>query len=167
MLTIHELQTAGMLTPWQTEGHRLPMRAFLFTANWFEEFSRLPSGVGEKGKLAGWSSPGDRLAALIERFVRGEPTVKLIRPQGEGMHPVFKRMRPPHRAVVELRTRQTRTFGFFSRRDVFVATSVGLADEIKANRLYIAHAKMAQRLIARLAASEFEGERDVSELVTD
>ena len=67
----------------------------------------------------------------MSAFVSGEPPSRLIRPHCEGMHPTFKRMRPPHVKVVEMRTQGTRTFGFFHCPNVFVAHVVVAADVVK------------------------------------
>lgn len=75
-------------------------------------------------------------------------------------------MRPPSACVVELRTWDTRTFGFFAKRDIFVACAVGLADEIKTQDLYAAHAQMVTRLLARLLPTEDDSNSDVEDLHT-
>src|SRR5207249_4459007 len=66
------------------------------------------------------ASPRGRVLGLVERFVCGDPKATLVRPRGDGMDPVFKRLDPPNSAVVEMRTERTRTFGFFARVNTYI-----------------------------------------------
>jgi hypothetical protein len=128
---------------WQPRGGRMAKREFYFSHKWQDGWQRLPRR-NLRTRVRWWddegsdlSSPGDgeppsdgrelvdstidpsiqgRLNGLVETFVCGWPRDKLIRKDGFGMEPPFRRMRPPFSAVVEMRTEHTRTFGFFAGR---------------------------------------------------
>ncbi|MCX7381137.1 MAG: hypothetical protein NT133_06910 [Alphaproteobacteria bacterium] len=76
----------------------------------------------------------------MDRYVDGEPLAKLIRPRGFAKCPPFQRMRSPHDQVVELRTEQTRTFGFFARDRSYVAHRIFPVEALKSERKSIASA---------------------------
>jgi hypothetical protein len=108
-----------------------------------------------------------KLAALVDRYVDGTPRSRLARPYGEGSEPIWRRMRPPRQAVVQFRTWDTRTFGFFSVPNVFVACTVVLADVVKAQNLYERYADDTHAFMKRVSANAIDGETDVDRLVTD
>lgn len=111
-------------------------------------------------------SPRGLLDGLVETFVAGLPRSHLVRPQGYGMDPPFQRMRAPHGAVVEMRTRDTRTFGFFVRKDVFIAMRLEYADETHANpNLYEKHAELVERLLRRMSCSDVDDATPVEALL--
>jgi len=67
-----------------------------------------------------------------------------------------------------MRTKDTRTFGFFSCRNVFVAIKLERVPILKADKsLYLTNALIVQKLIARMAASSVETATDAKDLVTD
>jgi hypothetical protein len=166
MFTIQRLYEAEILTSWKLSGAGLPIRNFYYTGPWLKEFNALPNGYAPKG--GGSLIPvRARLAALIDRYVDGTPTARLLRPFGEGSHPIWQRMRDDQSAVVEFRTWDTRTFGFFKCPDVFVASCVGLTDRVKADQEYTARGNSVLRFMSRVLPSEIDGVTDVRFLVTD
>ncbi len=151
---------------WARPDHSSPRRILWITPRWAKEFNAPPPSPARTGRPTRRPGPRNALAALATAFVRGDPKSHLVRPHGEGSHPIFRRMRTPHTCVVEFRTWETRTFGFFANRNSFVACGVGLADEIKDRHLYIPHAQQVARLLARLLPTEFDCKADVEDLCT-
>ncbi len=84
------------------------------------------------------------------------------------MEPPFRRMRRPHEAVVEMRTEHTRTFGFFVRKDTFVAWKLDLADHTHAQpALYEQHAEAVMTVMRRMASSDKDEISNVEDLTGD
>ncbi len=109
---------------------------------------------------------------LVERFVLGDPKATLVRPVGDGMDPVFKRMRVPHAVVVEMRTQATRSFGFFARVNTYVALYLDETDELKrkvraGENPYEEHAKNVERVLRRVVDKDIDRTTNVEALVTD
>jgi hypothetical protein len=192
VLTIISLREAKLLMPWEPGGEHLAKRNFYFSAKWRDAWQRLPGRPISKrvqwnDEDAGLSGPNDepswpdgselidpaidpsirgRLSGLIETFVRGWPRSKLIRKDGFGMEPPFKRMRPPLSSVVEMRTEYTRTFGFFAGPRVFVGHRLDLADVIHANpQLYLDYGADVMRMLARIAESDKDQTSDIEDLI--
>jgi hypothetical protein len=116
------------------------------------------------------ASPRGRVLGLVERFVCGDPKATLVRPLGDGMDPVFKRLDPPNSAVVEMRTERTRTFGFFARVNTYIAVSIAETATLKARSEidpYEEHAAKVQAVIRLLSAADVDRTTAVEELVTD
>jgi hypothetical protein len=86
------------------------------------------------------------------------------------MDPVFKRLVPPNSAVVEMRTERTRTFGFFSRVNTYIAVCIAETATLKTSGKrdpYEEHAAKVQAVIRRLSATEVDRTTDIEQLVTD
>jgi hypothetical protein len=116
------------------------------------------------------ASPRGRVLGLVERFVCGDSKATLVRPRGDGMDPVFKRLDPPNSAVVEMRTERTRTFGFFARVNTYVAVSIAETATLKAPGEfdpYEEHAAKVQAVIRLLSAADVDRTTAVERLVTD
>lgn len=143
------------------------MRILWITPGWTEGFNILPSSMPRRNNLTRRPGPRDALGALANAVVRGDPKPHLVRPHSEGSAPIFRRMRSPRTCVVEFCTWDTRTFGFFAKRDTFVACYVRLADEIKKQRLYEAYGDRVCRLLeSKLLPTEYDCESDVEDLYT-
>ncbi len=166
MFTLPRLIAAAWIVQWALADHAPPHRILWITPRWIKEFNALPSSAPRTGRLARRPGPRDALGALANAFVRGAPRSHLIRPHREGSAPVFRRMWPPRVCVVEFRTWDTRTFGFFAKRDTFVACGVGPTEDIKRRDLYAAHGDRVVGILARLSATEYDCESDVEDLCT-
>jgi hypothetical protein len=168
MLTLSILSEEGWIGRWIPQGNQSARRTFYYFRNW-------ETGVGgldraTKTGLSRHPSPRARVLGLVERFVRGDPKATLVRPQGDGMDPVFKRLRRPNSAVVEMRTERTRTFGFFARVNTFVAVSIVETAALETSGKsdpYEEHAAKVQAVIRRLGAADIDRTTDVERLVTD
>ena len=160
--------TLPIFAQWRPAGNRPALRAFYFVEGWRVGVDGL-EGATRTGVVRP-ASPRGRVLGLVERFACGDPKATLVRLQGDGMDPVFKRLRPPNSAVVEMRTRRTRTFGFFARVNTYVAISIVETETLKASSKsnpYEEHAAKVQAVIRRLRAADVDRTTDVEKLVTD
>jgi hypothetical protein len=166
----------------------MAMRLFYYTEAWAADRLKLP-GPPDRRPVRWWddgttaedqpsdsvsidsavgSSIRSRMDGLIETFVIGWTRDRLIRKQGFGMEPPFQRMRPPRSVVVEMKTAETRTFGFFVRVGVFVAHRVDLSDNTHANcNLYETYGDDVRKIVARMASSDKDETSDVELLIGD
>jgi hypothetical protein len=170
MLTLATLVELGFIRPWEPSGASMPVRSFYYSKSWRDSLERLLGG--QSGGLTRSASPRARVLGFVQRFVAGDPAATLVRPRGDAMDPPFKRLRRPNAAVVYLRTSATRSFGFFSRADVFVALFLADADALKRRSeqepdKYKEYAEKVQTLLARMSAADVDGVTDASQLVTD
>jgi hypothetical protein len=153
-------------------------RGFFYSPLWMAERNKLPgrrpAGAPDENSTADIDlvaidlSPRGRLDGFVETFVAGYPRAMLVRPQGYGMDPPFHRMRSPRQAAVEMRTADTRTFGFFVKRGVFVAHRLALADDTHADTaLYGIHGDAVLTLMARMSSTDTDERSPVDDLVGD
>jgi hypothetical protein len=75
-------------------------------------------------------SPAEQMAELIEHFCSGEPLAY-------GWQ--FKPLTHIGDGVWELKTPETRLFGWFPKKDCFIGSEIGMADHIKRHKLYRGH----------------------------
>jgi hypothetical protein len=168
MLTLPILLQRGWIAQWIPEGRQPAFRAFYYFEGWRVGVDGLKPAT--QTAVARPASPRGRVLGLVERFVCGDPKATLVRPQGDGMDPVFKRLRPPNSAVVEMRTERTRTFGFFAHVNAYVAVSIADTAMLKRSSRpdpYEEHAKKVQAVIRQLGAADIDRSTDVEKLVTD
>jgi hypothetical protein len=189
-LTIDTLVAGRLLLPWRPANGRMMERLFYYSRTWADDRARLP-GPPVRRQVRWWNEAGDdtaedpavdgveldpelgssirdRLDGLIETFVVGWPRARLIRKAGFGMEPPFQRMYPPRAAVVEMRTADTRTFGFFAKLNVFVAHRLDLADNTHADpTLYAKYGDHVRQLLERVSASDKDETTDIEALIGD
>ena len=148
---------------------RAALRTFYYFETWKVGVDGL-EGATKTGVIRP-ASPRGRILGLVERFVCGDPKATLVRPQGDGMDPVFKRLRLTQFPVVEMRTERTRTFGFLARVNTYFAVSIAETATLKRRASnsdpYEEHAAKVQALIRRLSAADVDRTTDVEKLVTD
>jgi hypothetical protein len=79
------------------------------------------------------------------------------------MEPVFERRWAPNDAVVALKTKQTRTLGFFTPGGTFVAVCCGLADAWHADndKRYDEAIALTASYVAAFDPAEVDGAKDV------
>lgn len=107
--------------------------------------------------------PGRELRDAVEAFVAGEPWERFQPPHGAAMEPVFERRWPPNQAVVALKTKQTRTLGFFTPLGTFVAVCCGLAADWHTHddKPYDEAIGATARYIAAFDPADVDGTTDV------
>jgi hypothetical protein len=189
-LSLAMLCEQGFLTAWVPRGVHLPKRCFYYSKAWQTAREALP-GLPDRLLVQWWDDhdvddagheiaehddalvnpvldPSRRghLDGFVETFVRGKPRNQLIRKVGFGMDPPFRRMRDPFRAVVEMRTQATRTFGYYVCRGVYVAYRLDLADRTHSNRqLYEYYGKAVSDLLGKMLPSDKDEISDVEDLI--
>lgn len=162
-------------------------RLFYFTSAWAADRLKLPAPAPRR-QVQWWDedeeaannrpievdidpnlgrTPREQLDGFIETFVIGWPRAKLIRKQGFGSEPPFRRMWPPRSSVVEMRTVQTRTFGFFSCKGVYVGMRVDLTENTHANndRLYNEYGDYVMQRLRHIVSSDVDVVSDVEDLI--
>jgi hypothetical protein len=98
MLTLPILSQQRWVARWIPAGNELALRAFYYFETWKIGVDGL-EGATKSGVIRP-PSPRGRVLGLVERFVCGDPKATLVRPQGDGMDPVFKRLRCEHKGLV-------------------------------------------------------------------
>lgn len=166
VFTLPKLCEAKVLGRWELDDERLNVREFYYTPLWVTAFNALPDP--EPGaSLSRRVAAGDQVSGFLDNFVSGKPVATLERPIGFASKPMFRRMSKPDVAVVEMRTWDSRTFGFFARRNIFVGVTLLETGFAKRNNLYRANAMIVHRLMARILPEWLDQTTDVSHLVTD
>ena len=168
MLTLARLGELGWVKKWTLACGGLPMRTYYYTEGWRAALSRLPGA--EAGRLARPASARGRVLGLVEQFVSGDRRAILVRPQGNGMEPPFKRLKDPHCVVVTMRTQATRSFGFFAGLDTFVAVELVETTALKeksGSDPYREYARKVEKFIERLSENDIDRTTDVEILITD
>jgi hypothetical protein len=158
---------------WRAARERLPGPPDRLHVRWWdEEGEDIPSTPEEETdpivEAELMPSPRTWLDALVETFVAGRPRNRLIRKEGYGMEPPFKRMDGGISPVVEMRTVDTRTFGFFVRRRTFVGHRLALkSDLLKNPSLYEQYKQDVLKLFNRMESTERDGRSLVEDLIGD
>jgi hypothetical protein len=170
VLTLSTLRAQRLLLPWVTSTVSQPQRLLYYTPQWSKDFNGL-TGVASRLGLRIRPAAQDWVRGFLDRYVDGEPLHRLIRPDGYAMFPPFKRLDPPHSEFVELRTEDTRTFGFFTRGGAYIADRIVLTGTLKkpdrsADRAAYAAVveDMKQRWVDRLDPAEIESSSDVANI---
>lgn len=190
MLTIEDLVKHRILMP--LSGSRLSFgkqqdvitsfpRTFLYSNQWGKEVMLLPAGKRAANSLERDLSERGRVLGSAYDFAEGVPYGRLARPVGSAMKEPFKRMeaRSPYtdsmvrvQRVVYLRTNKTRSFGFFAKKDLFVAVCLKKTTELKTVpksvglEIYAQSAEIVMKFINKLAGDQVDETEELSELVT-
>ena len=168
MLTLARLCELGCVTRWNLCGGRLPVRTFYYAENWRAAASKLE--LTQSRRLARSPSAQGRVLGLVEQFVAGDRRAILVRPNGNGMEPPFKRLKSPHNVVVTMRTHATRSFGFFAGFDTFVALYLEETKILKVpghSDRYREYACKVEAFLRRLSENDIDRTTDVESLITD
>ena len=185
MFTIDTLLRSRRLEAWSNPDGGAPARMFYFPPGWRATVIALDDvgdddGRKPAGRLSNEPSMRANVEGLVGRFVAGDPKSTLVGKSVGGIHPVFKRLDHPRSVIVEMRTRHTRSFGFFVRRNVFVAVNIKLKANLKTTPdgrkavrgseedPYVVASRPVIRFIElRMAPSEVDRETDVDDLISD
>jgi hypothetical protein len=165
--TVATLRSREVVTVWDTQGLRQNERCFLHTKLWANQLTAMPGAQAAAWVRSRPVPPGRELRGAVEAFAAGEPWERFQPPHGEAMEPVFARRWAPNEAVVALKTKQTRTLGFFTPSGTFVAVCCGLAAAWHADedKPYDAAIKLAAQFVAVLEPTEVDGTTDVRTLI--
>lgn len=173
MFTVNTFLEVGQLKRWAPETAPY-VRDFLYRPDWIRKVNALPGP--RRSTLIPGLSPRGAVFGCADAFARGDKASSLVRPVGTGMDPLFKRMRSPNEVVVEMRTTQTRTFGFFAQENVYVAVTMETANLLKHKPLplpdgwvdpYLVQAEQVQNLLKKyISPQSVDWKTDVELLVT-
>ena len=187
--TIARLVELKLLKAWEPTGGRMIVRRFYYSERWAAGI-RMLAGKANGHTVRWWDEPSlpssvpsnpstpeidlvaldlserGHICGLVETFVIGRPVAQMIRNAGFGMYPPFERMRAPRQAVVEMKTEQTRTFGFVSK-GTYVAHIIDTASNTHANKsLYeIFGDDIIRVLLPKFYSTEVEGVSDISSIL--
>jgi hypothetical protein len=160
MATLPMLEADGALCRYEPELDHGQQELRLFyvfprVAEWMER--TLPI-LGSTWNIE--ETPLEQLDALLAVFCAGDPLSYGQR---------FKPLNALGDGVWELKTADLRIFGWFPRKDCFVATDADLARTVKSNRLYRPYAEQAVRFRDRLGLDEpkFVPGEDPLDVVSD
>src|ERR1700743_1077858 len=123
MTTIEELVEANAISRIQVEMHPRDqeLRLLYGTPDFIAWLGELAKGAEPERRL-GEATAAEQADQLITTFLSGEPLVHMKQ---------FRSIRAEKNAVWELKTPDVRIFGWFLRKDCFVAGFGNLADRIK------------------------------------
>ncbi|MFT8366628.1 MAG: hypothetical protein ABF812_14055 [Gluconobacter cerinus] len=119
-LTVATLCEANILK--QLPKKKADARDFFYTRQWSHHINLLPSDMRSDDQRDRSTPLQQQPLLLARRFVAKESleTLEIM-----GMYPVFDPMRPEGCCVWEMRTKDTRTFGWFKCKNAFVAVCAG------------------------------------------
>jgi hypothetical protein len=170
MATLAMLKAQGELKAVSPQGGGLCGRTFYYTAEWSQFVMGLP-GTLPRNLLQRRSVPKRaQILGLAADFCADKTLNGLER---MGMRPPFERMDPEHAFVWEMKTGDTRTFGWFAVPNVFVAVGGIETNALKVNGKpdngkYAAWRDkvLAFRQTHALSDNEISVEGDLAKLVT-
>ena len=127
MATLETLLANGLILPWRVHlSPRQQVERLLYLLPEFQpRLDQKLAGAGSTWNIE--ETPAQQLDTLTAIFVAGEPLAF-------GWQ--FKSLAHHRGGVWYLKTADIRLFGWFPRRDLFIAASIAIAEEIKHLRLY-------------------------------
>jgi hypothetical protein len=146
MSTIRELVDSGAISRIDVEMGRReqPMRLLYGTPGFIAWLKEILNGAVPKNRL-GDTTPAEQIDELFHAFLSGMPLVYTRQ---------FRIIRAEKNAVWELKTPDTRIFGWFMRRDCFVGVFGNWADEVKDHDLYRGYRIAIRRLRRELGVDD-------------
>ena len=146
MTTIEELVEANVISRIQVEMHSRDqeLRLLYGTPDFIDWLGRLAKGAGPEQRL-GEATAAEQVDDLFNTFLSGLPLVYMKQ---------FRSIRSEKNAVWELKTPDVRIFGWFLKKDCFVAVFGNWADVIKDHDLYRGYRISIRRLRRELGVGE-------------
>jgi hypothetical protein len=128
MLTIDDLlrQNAIRKIDVSLDAGEQPVRLLYGTPGFIDWLESLLQGA-EPDERLGEATPAEQVDALFHAYLSGKPLVYIRQ---------FRMIRAESNAVWELKTPDTRIFGWFLQKDCFVAVFGDWADRVKVHNLY-------------------------------
>jgi len=129
MATLLELIKQGSVLRWEVDlnPRQQVERVLLLLPRLAQRLDEVLPTAGSTWKID--ETPAQQLDALTESFVAGEPLVI-------GRQVKYLDWHKRAQGVWYLKAADIRLFGWFPRRDHFLATSIGIAEQVKQIRLY-------------------------------
>lgn len=146
MTTIEELVEANVISRIQVEMHPRDqeMRLLYGTPDFIDWLGGLAKGAQPKRRL-GEATVAEQVDDLFNTFLSGHPLVYMKQ---------FRSIRAEKNAVWELKTPDVRIFGWFLKKDCFVAVFGNWTDVIKDHDLYRGYRIAIRRLRRELGVDE-------------
>jgi hypothetical protein len=146
MTTIEQLVEANAISRIQVEMHPRDqeLRLLYGTPDFIDWLGRLANGAEPERRL-GEATAAEQIDDLFNTFLSGQPLVYMKQ---------FRSIRAEKNAVWELKTPDVRIFGWFLRRDCFVAVFGNWADVIKDHDLYRGYRISIRRLRRELGVDD-------------
>lgn len=146
MVTFDSLEASGAIVKVEVNlgARELPKRLLFATPDficWMEE----RVAKAEASPVGADLSPLEQLDYLFYTFVSGKPLIHSRQ---------FRIIRPERNAVWELKTVDFRIFGWFIKRDCFVAVFGDWADHVKDHELYRGYRLEIRRLRRELGVGD-------------
>jgi hypothetical protein len=113
-----------------------PARLLYGTPNFIEWLENLLGGAEPEQRL-GEATPAEQVDALFYAYISGRPLVYVRQ---------FRMIRVEQSAVWELKTPDVRIFGWFLRKDCFVAVFGDWTDHVKDHNLYKGYRTSVRRI---------------------
>ncbi len=147
MSTVARLRTEGVLQSWTLAGAEEPGRCFYYATEWEAFFNALPTMIVTRPPQRRRLGMREQVARFASVFVANESRGRL---ELAGMVPPFRRLGPRRLRLWEMRTSDTRSFGWFAARDVFVAVCGERTARLKDDKsLYVAAQQQVIDWLAR------------------
>ena len=146
MTTIEELVEAKAISRIQVEMHPRDqeMRLLYGTPDFIDWLGELAKGAEPQRRL-GEATAAEQIDDLFNTFLSGLPLVYMKQ---------FRSVRAEKNAVWELKTPDVRIFGWFLKKDCFVAVFGNWADVVKDHDLYRGYRIAIRRLRRELGVNE-------------
>ena len=138
MSTIEELVGAGAISKIEVEmtNREQPLRLLYGTPDFIAWLRELIGGE-QPPSMLGEATAAEQVDQLFHAFVSGAPLIHMRQ---------FRYIRAEKNAVWELKTPDTRIFGWFMKRDCFVCVFGNWTDQVKAHDLYRGYRIAIRRL---------------------
>jgi hypothetical protein len=146
MTTIEDLVAAGAISRIEVEitGREQAYRLLYGTPDFIAWLRGLVIGA-EPAVRVGQATPAEQIDQLFHAFLSGAPLIHLRQ---------FRYIRAEKNAVWELKTPDTRIFGWFMKKDCFVCVFGDWADRVKDHDLYRGYRIAIRRLRRELGVDD-------------
>jgi hypothetical protein len=145
MSTIEQLIEANAISRIDVEmGQEQPVRLLYGTPEFLHWLNDILSGAQPKNRT-GQATPAEQIDQLFYSFLNGSPLIHLRQ---------FKFIRAEKNAVWELKTPDTRIFGWFLKKDCFVCVFGNWTDDVKDHDLYRGYRIAIRRLRRQLGVDD-------------
>jgi hypothetical protein len=146
MSTIEELVRAGVISRIEVEmdPHEQPVRLLYGTPDFVDWLKTILSGAEPHNRL-GEATSAEQVDQLFHTFLSGMPLIHMRQ---------FRFIRAEKNAVWELKTPDTRIFGWFLKKDCFACVYGNWTDDVKVHDLYRGYRISIRRLRRELGVDD-------------
>jgi hypothetical protein len=146
MSTLEELVEINAISRIEVEMglQEQPMRLLYGTPGFVAWLNEILAGAEPKNRL-GEATPAEQIDQLLYNFLNGSPLIYLRQ---------FRFIRAEKNAVWELKTPDTRIFGWFLKKDCFVCVFGNWTDAVKDHDLYRGYRIAIRRLRRELGVDD-------------